>query len=147
MENNIVYFCQQCGKVEFHSCKIKRIKCSNCGSIFVSTKGKPCPQGISPEQYKHMVDNDEWEPYIIERYSRFFPYAIKLKEKRDMREQENNHNAQNSQFVPKCPTCGSTNIRRISSAEKVGNIAMFGLLGNKRKYQFECMNPNCKYKW
>lgn len=49
--------------------------------------------------------------------------------------------------IPKCPTCGSTNIRRISTAEKATGVILFGIFSNKRKYQFECQNPNCKYKW
>lgn len=43
---------------------------------------------------------------------------------------------------PKCQICGSTNIKRISTTEKAVNVAMFGLLGNKRKYQWHC--NNCK---
>lgn len=51
------------------------------------------------------------------------------------------------QNLPKCPTCGSTNIRHISSAERGVNAVMFGFFGNKRKCQFECLNPNCRYRW
>lgn len=47
--------------------------------------------------------------------------------------------------IPHCPTCNSTNIKRISTTAKVTNIAMFGLLGNKRKKTFHC--NNCKYEW
>jgi DNA-directed RNA polymerase subunit RPC12/RpoP len=49
--------------------------------------------------------------------------------------------------IPKCPTCGSTNIRHISSTERGVNAVMFGFFGNKRKCQFECLNPNCRYRW
>lgn len=49
--------------------------------------------------------------------------------------------------LPKCPICGGTDVRRISSAEKVGNAMAFGVFGNKRKKQFLCLNPNCKYMW
>lgn len=49
------------------------------------------------------------------------------------------------QNVPKCPTCSSTNITRISTASKVINAGMFGLLGNRRKKTFHC--NNCKYEW
>lgn len=45
----------------------------------------------------------------------------------------------------KCPTCSSTDVTRISASEKVANIALFGLFGNKRKMQFQC--NNCKYMW
>lgn len=49
--------------------------------------------------------------------------------------------------LPYCPTCGGANVRRISSTEKVGNAVALGFFGNKRKQQFECCNPNCKYRW
>ena len=40
--------------------------------------------------------------------------------------------------VPKCPTCGSTNIKKISSLA-------FGLFSKTARSQFECLN--CHYKW
>ena len=43
---------------------------------------------------------------------------------------------------PKCQICGSTNIKRITTTAKVVNVAMFGILGNKRKHQWHC--NNCK---
>lgn len=45
----------------------------------------------------------------------------------------------------KCPTCSSINIHKITSSQKITNIALFGLFGNKRKMQFQC--NNCKYMW
>ena len=51
------------------------------------------------------------------------------------------------QKIPKCPTCGSTNIRRITATERGMNAVMFGVFGTKRKCQFECQNQNCKYRW
>lgn len=50
-----------------------------------------------------------------------------------------------SSNIPKCPTCSSTNITRISTTAKVTNAVMFGLLGNKRKKTFHC--NSCKYEW
>lgn len=49
--------------------------------------------------------------------------------------------------TPHCPTCGSENIRHISDLERGANAVAFGFLGNKRKYQFECLNQTCMYKW
>ena len=40
--------------------------------------------------------------------------------------------------TPKCPTCGSTNINKISSTAKVTNTVLFGLFGTKRHYQWHC---------
>lgn len=44
--------------------------------------------------------------------------------------------------VVSCPYCKSTNTSRITSMEKVVNVALFGLLGNKRKKQWHC--NSCK---
>lgn len=63
------------------------------------------------------------------------------------REEREKALAAKSANIPTCPTCGSTNIRRISTAEKATGVILFGIFSNKRKYQFECQNPKCKYKW
>lgn len=47
--------------------------------------------------------------------------------------------------ISRCPTCNSTNIKKISVSTKVTNIALFGLFGNKRKKIFHC--NNCGYEW
>ena len=44
--------------------------------------------------------------------------------------------------APRCPTCGSSNLTKITTIDRAINIAMFGILGNKRKYQWHC--NNCK---
>lgn len=49
--------------------------------------------------------------------------------------------------LPVCPTCGVTEVRKISSAEKVSGAVTLGFFSNKRKQQFECLNPNCRYRW
>lgn len=47
--------------------------------------------------------------------------------------------------TPKCPTCGSTNIRKISATKKLGGALGFGIFSKTVRSQFECLN--CKYKW
>ena len=49
------------------------------------------------------------------------------------------------QNVPKCPTCGSTNIKKISSVSKAAHGLAFGLFSKTARSQFECLN--CHYKW
>ena len=45
----------------------------------------------------------------------------------------------------RCPFCNSSDLTRITAADKVLNIALFGLFGNKRRYQWHC--NNCKTNW
>ncbi len=49
------------------------------------------------------------------------------------------------QNKPKCPTCQSTNLKKISATSKVMNTAMFGIFGTKRHKTFHC--NNCGYEW
>lgn len=53
--------------------------------------------------------------------------------------------ARESLNKPKCPTCQSTNLKKISVTSKVMNTAIFGLFGAKRYKTFHC--NNCGYEW
>lgn len=57
----------------------------------------------------------------------------------------NNAVAQEWQNKPKCHTCGSVNIKRISTTSKVVGAAMFGLFSKMARSQFKY--ENCGYKW
>lgn len=46
---------------------------------------------------------------------------------------------------PKCPTCGSTNISKISATSKAIGAIGFGLLSKTARSQFKC--NKCGYKW
>lgn len=47
--------------------------------------------------------------------------------------------------LPTCPTCGSTNIQKISGLNRAAHGYMFGLFSKTAKSQFCC--KNCGYKW
>lgn len=47
--------------------------------------------------------------------------------------------------IPKCPTCGSTNIKSLSSLNRGASIAVFGIFSKKINKSFEC--KNCGYTW
>lgn len=58
-----------------------------------------------------------------------------------------NTNAHNSQStnVPKCPTCGSTNVHKISTGKKALGFLTVGVFSSNFGKSYEC--ENCKYKW
>ena len=47
--------------------------------------------------------------------------------------------------IPTCPTCGSTNVRPISTLNRAVSIGVFGLFSSKIGKNYECLN--CKMKW
>ena len=66
--------------------------------------------------------------------------------KRYDKEREKKKAFQNEQSnIPKCPTCSSTDIKKISMTSKAVNTAIFGLFGTKRHKTFHC--NNCNYEW
>ena len=51
----------------------------------------------------------------------------------------------NQSNTPKCPTCGSTNIRKIGGIERGASIYAFGIFSKKINKTFKCQN--CGYTW
>lgn len=49
------------------------------------------------------------------------------------------------QNMPKCPTCGSLKVEKISTGKKVFGVAMFGLFSSDVRNTMHC--KNCGYKW
>lgn len=48
--------------------------------------------------------------------------------------------------VPKCPTCGSTNVEKISNGQKLKGAILYGaLFSSDVKNTMHC--KNCGYKW
>lgn len=50
-----------------------------------------------------------------------------------------------TQNIPKCPTCGSTNISKISDTKRFVTTGLFGLASSNIGKTMEC--KNCGYKW
>lgn len=48
-------------------------------------------------------------------------------------------------ILPTCPTCGSTNIEKISAAKKVGGSLLFGIFSSDVRNSMHC--KDCGYKW
>lgn len=47
--------------------------------------------------------------------------------------------------VPRCPTCGSTNVKPISGLERGTSIMGLGIFSRKINKTYKCLN--CKYMW
>lgn len=47
--------------------------------------------------------------------------------------------------IPKCPTCGSTNIRKIGTGERAASVVGLGLLSKKINKTWKC--NNCGHTW
>lgn len=48
-------------------------------------------------------------------------------------------------YIPKCPTCGSPDVEKISMGKKAVGGVLFGLLSSDVRKTMHC--KNCGYKW
>lgn len=52
---------------------------------------------------------------------------------------------ENQSNIPKCPTCGSTNVRPITIAKKATGFVLAGVFSSNFGKSYECLH--CKAKW
>lgn len=64
---------------------------------------------------------------------------------RSVEETQRNINNSISLNTPKCPTCSSHNVKKISGISKVAGAITFGFFSKTAKSQFKC--NNCGYTW
>lgn len=56
-----------------------------------------------------------------------------------------NNNFNVKKNIPKCPTCGSSNLKKLDFIDRGISVGIFGLTSNKINKTFQC--KNCKYTW
>lgn len=93
------------------------------------------------EEYKSYTENPR--KYKIEKAKQI--YEIEERKQNLQKKLSSKQQINNQSNIPKCPTCQSTKIRKISTTTKVANTAMFGVAGTKRHKTFHC--NNCGYEW
>lgn len=162
------YRCPRCG-YGGTSMKNKFPICECCGyeDVIVDETGrfgaavdeycKKFPQK-SLEEIKDMVREDEREKYTYN--SPVFSKTENAKRIKYEEAQKQQWNAQVKQAREdwqrlqagenvfnnvKCPTCGSTNTRKISAGAKAVSVGLFGIFSQKVKHQFHC--NSCGYEW
>ncbi len=139
--NELEYNCPICKSVFYKLSKNdgnKLIKYNQSQRIqWVEDKiGHPIPYELSElrENYK----NKKWQEIEQQKeYEQSIKLNAALEHGEKIIEEQSN--------IPKCPTCGSSNIKRVSGTSKAVSVAMFGLLSQKVKKQFHC--NNCGYEW
>lgn len=148
-------FCEKCGRVTFGN-PARIHYCDVCG-----TKKLPVPEKyikktelLTDEQmrqrlnepnglYEELVKTSpEFDQYLFDHRDEILAketakaYAV-LAHTDSLKKEKSNS--------PKCPTCQSTNIRRISMIESGASIFAFGILSKKINKTFKC--NSCGYTW
>lgn len=87
-----------------------------------------------------MIKLYETDPIEYQLKIQQFKTQLKQQEQSDaIREQERESNR------PHCPTCGSTNIKRITGTERAVSVIGLGMFSKKINKSYKCLN--CKTTW
>ena len=138
----MLYYCEKCGGTGVLDFDV----CVQCGS-HNSYKSVP------DEYVDDYAIKDDLKAEFIENIVKSSPnFDQECWDRREAFKEIQKHNnelLENDKVkqanVPKCPTCGSSNIKRVSGTSKAVSVVMFGLLSQKVKKQFHC--NNCGYEW
>lgn len=146
-------YCENCKLHYFPDIENNSIpnKCNICGGNLIDTK-------ISYEEYKKLPKTKRC-PKCKRKYPKLFikcskcnVQLIKLstenkrldKQVEEIRKQtQESHSSQHN--IPKCPTCGSTNVHPISAGKKAVGFLTVGVFSKNFGKSYEC--DDCKYRW
>ena len=113
------------------------IKCPKCGNQ-IEDSSRVCKycnfDGIST--YLLKLEKEKGKVKIEQE--------IQERRERDQRINSSIHISQPT-YTPKCPTCGSPDIKKIGNIERAASVGFWGLFSKKINKTFEC--KNCGYMW
>lgn len=137
--------CPKCGRI------YTQVFCPDCGTNMVSIH---MTQVEWVKQTNTREKSDKLHRQLCEKYVINSPvfdkdlYEARLQEEQAERDKmDAYHQAARRAEAnkPKCPTCGSTNVEKISTTSKVVGGALFGLFSSNVRNTMRCIN--CGYKW
>ena len=133
--------------------------CPKCGNQGIYENGDEICQYCGTKELPTKYDWDKWlfggeypnnlDEIIFNEYIKDNPlFDENIYEQREGKEkllQQASLDKQKEQNTPKCPTCGSTNVKHISTLNRAVSIGVFGLFSSKIGKNYECLH--CKAKW
>lgn len=139
-----IRYCPKCGEIALTSMRPNE-KCLYCGTILQDT------EYICYDVIDHGNLKPEIRKAIFEKYIKNSPtYSEEYAKKREEKQTRESMNLPSSYKpkegnTPKCPTCGSTNIKRITTANRAVSVLTLGIISGKIGKNYECLD--CKAKW
>lgn len=141
-DDNIYYgYCPKCGNVTFIETKNEKCNCCNTNLL-------PTPYTMNEYLFGNSIDVNI-DKKIFDEYikgnSQFDEELYRSRINKEKLLRQASLDKQREQNKPKCPTCGSTNVKHISTLNRAVSIGVFGLFSSKIGKNYECLH--CKSKW
>ena len=123
--------------------------CLDCGQILNSNEliCRYCGSDNTTDEISkyHITFGDLVKIEKISKNGNFILEMVKLKNENPIEYELKMQQFKQVKNQPHCPTCQSTNIRKISTGKRAVSILGFGILSNSIGKTYECLD--CKYKW
>lgn len=149
-------YCPHCGLTRIIVLGNRKSKCGYCNYTLKDTNESCYEINILGE--REGIDDDEYVRihyvYNNPEYDKNAEEYRKIKYKEELEELKHRNNAEftekffaerNAANLPKCPSCGSTNISKIGIGERAVSVGLFGILSNKIGKSHKC--NNCGNMW
>ena len=144
-------YCKKCGRIAQEEYNQNEQICDYCNNImqyipdeFLVGKRKCIFKDELKQQFidEYVKSSPEFDPYLFEHreedmFNKRMSDRAKMAHGKAILEEQSR--------VPKCPTCQSTNIRKMGGVERGISIYAFGLFSKKINKTFKCQN--CGYTW
>ena len=159
--------CPQCGYINFYVNPSKFPICESCGyedPIIMTTEemrefesSLNLPETESKnDKVKPVVSTADLQSHEALREKYVYPSEhFSKKAYNDMLEYDRKERKRLQEFwdtagrseqsKPKCPTCGSTDLRKVSVGAKTVSVGLFGIFNQKVKKTWHC--NSCGYEW
>lgn len=141
------YYCPKCGESQNKT----NVICIKCRTSLKTIESMYDSEYYRSKSFEKYGDYLHWHEFLMEEVIQN-PYFEKEKYLQQFSIQDKDkildsifNNTQKNKNIPKCPTCGSNNIVKISNIKKITHTYIFGFLSKTSRSQFCC--KNCGYKW
>lgn len=146
-----MYLCKNCGKtIDYTQSEAETAECSCKHTDYIYL-------GVNPVQYYKMSDSSK--DRLIQKKLKLTQNQFeelkaewsKIRKEVDreyyvQRLAQRNEQRRVSQNTPKCPICQSTNLSKITTVQKAGKIALFGIFGmGDNGKTWKCNNCGSKF--
>ena len=124
--------------------KLEQLICPFCGHKLIDTK-------FPHDDYYLIGEVTDWNRQVLDIMMELYekdPTEYQLKRKQFIQQQEELEwirEQERKSYLPHCPTCGSTDIKKISGTERAMSIIALGIFSNKINKSYKCLN--CKCTW
>ena len=142
------FYCKCCGKIH----DSMQYMCDKCGAIETHTicnHELDYYKSLSKKQYG---DHKHWYEFLIPEIKANIEFDEQKFNRIDPNEAYKSTYkiptyfvADNTQHIPHCPICGSTNIEKISTIRKAASQIMFGIFSSTIGKTFVCKNCGAKF--